>query len=60
LIIQFIIQLILFPFDWICFTFYSLIEGILDAILAIVEVPSWQPMYGNVYAFPIWYANEIA
>jgi len=58
--IKLVIRLILWPFDWLCFTIFSLIEGILDAIVAIVEVPDWQPMWMNWGALPIWYANAIA
>merc|ERR1712167_19345 len=43
--IKLVIRLILWPFDWLCFTIFTIIEGILDAIVAIVEVPDWQPMW---------------
>lgn len=39
--IKLVIRLILWPFDWLCFTIFGLIEGILDVLIAIVEVPEW-------------------
>jgi len=56
-----LIQLILWPFDWLCFTIWGIVDMILDVLLAIGDVPEWQPMWGiGVWSFPIWYANELA
>jgi len=60
-----IMQLILIPLDQICFWFYNAIEGILDAIIAALPPPEWNPgldalgfMVGPDLL--IWAANELA
>lgn len=59
-IIIFLWQLILVPLDLLCAWFYGLVDQILDAILAIVTVPEWQPAWGMFLAFPIMVSDELA
>jgi hypothetical protein len=39
--IKLIIQLILWPFDWLCATLWGILDMILDVIIALGEVPAW-------------------
>jgi hypothetical protein len=55
--IKLVIRLILIPLDQLCYIIFAALEGIIDAIVAIIEAPEWQPMFGNWYALPITLAT---
>jgi len=59
-IIIFLFQLILVPLDLLCAWFYGIVDVILDALVALVAVPEWQPAWGMVLAFPIMVSDELA